>query len=133
VKNSNSTDKEIRIFGVVALLFFGALCGLGIWRDKTFPMVFFGALSFLGLLFLLAPGPMRPVHAGWLRIAGAIGRAVNAVMLTVAFFCVMLPAGWVMRRVSGAFIPMKPDTSAPSYWVAREEPAQPKERFVKRF
>ena len=44
--NLNSTDtKQIRKFGLIALIFFGCLCALGIWMEKSIPTYFFGTLS----------------------------------------------------------------------------------------
>ncbi len=41
-----NTDREIRKFGLIALIFFGALCVLGIWRQKVIPIYFFGFLMY---------------------------------------------------------------------------------------
>jgi len=55
----NSTDtKEIRKFGLVALIFFGCLCVLGVWLKKPVPTYLGGVLSMLGLGFILAPAPL---------------------------------------------------------------------------
>jgi len=129
----NYHKNEIRKFGIIALCFFGALCALALWRDRTIPSVFFGFLALLGLGFLLLPGPMGPVHAGWLKVAHAIGRAITTVIMTLSFYLVITPSGLLKRVLGGRPIPGKPDRDAETYWITREEPAQPKERFYKRF
>ena len=132
--NSNSTDKrEIRKFGAVALVFFGLLCALGVWKAKPIPIGLFGTLAFLGLCFLLIPGPMRPIHKGWLRVAHFIGKVVTTVLLIVAYYLVITPAAFLKRIFGGRPLPLKPDRSAATYWVERDEPAQSRERFLKRF
>jgi hypothetical protein len=132
--NSNSTDtKEIQKFGVIAFIFFGLLCGLGVWAKKPLPAYFFGFLSLLGLSFILAPSRLRRIHGTWLRIAHFLGKVVTTVILTLAFYVVITPAGLIKRLFGGSPIPMKPDEKGSSYWVTRDEPAQPKERFLKRF
>jgi len=130
---SSTERNEIRKFGLVALVFFGALFGLAVWRDRTVPTVLFGLLGFLGLLFLALPGPMRPVHAGWLKVAHAIGRTITTIMLTLAYYLVMTPSAWLKRLFGGKPLPGKPDPDATTYWVTRDEPVQPRERFFKRF
>ena len=130
---SSTERKEIRKFGLIALLFFGALFALSVWRDKTVPMTLFGLLGFLGLLFLALPGPMRPVHAGWLKVAHAIGRTITTIILTLAYYLVITPSAWLKRLFGGKPLPVKPDPDASTYWVKRDEPVQPKERFHKRF
>ena len=132
--NSNSTDKkEIRKFGLIVLLFFGTLCALAVWREKTVPTCFFGTLASLGALFVLLPGPSRPIYAGWLRVAHLIGKTITVLILTLAYFLVITPAAFLKRIFGGRPLPVRPDSKASSYWVERTEPVQPKDRFLKRF
>jgi len=132
--NSSSTEpKEVRKFGLIALIFFGALFALALWRDKTIPMVLFGVLALLGLSFVALPGPMRPVHAGWLKVAHAIGRGITTIILTLAYYLVITPSAWLKRLFGGRPLPWRPDPDAETYWVPRDEPAQKKERFHKRY
>ena len=130
----NSTDvKQIRKFGLVAVIFFGSLCAMGIWREKPLPSYLFGALSVLGIGFILIPFQLRPVYAAWLKIAQFIGRVINTLILTLAYYLVITPTALIKRLFSGPVLPLKPDESVLSYWVSREEPVQPKERFFKRY
>jgi len=132
--NSNSIDiKEIRKFGLIALIFFGCLCAIGIWVKKPVPIYLFGCLSLLGLAFILVPGPLRPVHAGWLKIAHFIGRAITALVLILAYYLVITPTAFIKRLFGGRPLPVRPDKTASTYWVERSEPVQPKERFIKRY
>jgi hypothetical protein len=131
---SSSTDtREIRRFGVIALIFFGCLSALGFWTKKPLPAYLFGFLSLLGLGFILIPSHLKSVHRGWLRVAHLIGRVVTTVILTIAYYLVITPSGLIKRLISGRPLPVKPDREAFSYWVARGEPIQPKERFSKRY
>ncbi len=132
--NSNSTDtKEIRKFGLVALIFFGLLCVLGVWLKKPVPTYLGGALSMLGLGFILAPAPLRPVHGAWLKVAHLIGKTVTTTILVLAYYLVITPSGIIKRFIGGPPLPVKPDKKALSYWVPRSEPVQSKERFLKRY
>jgi hypothetical protein len=134
VMNSNSTDnRDIRKFGVVALVFFGSLCALGLWTNKPLPIYLFGFLSILGLGFILIPTQLRPVYAAWLRIAHFVGKIFTMLILTLAYYLVITPAGLIKRLFGGRPLPVKPDKEASSYWVTRTEPVQPKERFIKRY
>jgi len=132
--SSNSTEtKEVRKFGFIALTFFGCLCGLAIWKQKALPTYFFGLLTGLGLGFILIPGPLKTVHTAWLKIAHILGRIITALMLALAYYLVITPAALLKRVFGGRPLPLKPDRNAESYWVPRDEPAQSKERFPKRY
>jgi hypothetical protein len=130
--NSIST-KEIRKFGCIALFFFGTLCALGFWVQKPVPTYLFGFLSTLGFGFILFPFRLRFVYAGWLTIAHFIGRIITTLILTLAYYMVITPSAIIKRLFGGRPLPVRPDKQVSSYWVTREEHAQTKERFLKRF
>ena len=130
----NSTDtREIRKFGLIALIFFGCLCAVGLYVKKPLPTYIFGFLSLLGLGFILIPSRLRPVYIAWLKIGHFLGRIVTTLMLTLAYYFVITPAGLVKKILGGRPLPVKPDKKVSSYWVTRTEPVQPKERFLKRY
>jgi hypothetical protein len=132
--SSNSTSsKDIRRFGVIAFVFFGALSGIGFWTNKAVPTYLFGFLSVLGCGFILMPSRLKPVYAVWLKIAHFVGKVVTTLVLTLAYYVVITPAALLKRLFGGRPLPVKPDKKTSSYWVARTEPAQPKERFTKRY
>ncbi len=131
---SSSTDpKEIRKFGAVALIFFGLLASVGFYKDKTFITCFFGTLASLGLGFLIIPVVLAPVYRGWLKIAHFIGKTITTLTLVLAYYLVITPSALIKRIFGGAPLALKPDKDADTYWVTRDEPAQPKERFGNRF
>lgn len=125
--------KKIRRFGIIAFLFFGVLFVLGIWRERHIPIYLFGFLSLLGLGFISLPGPMKPIYENWLKIAHFIGRVITAFFLILAYYLVITPSALVKKLFGGPPLPLKPDKDAATYWVTRDEPAQPKERFSKRY
>jgi hypothetical protein len=130
----NSTDaKEIRRFGFISLVFFGCLWAIGIWTRKAIPTYLFGALSILGVGFILMPCRLKRVYAAWLAFAHFLGAIVTALVLSLTYYAVMTPAAIIKRIFGGRPLPVKPDKKASSYWVVRPEPAQPKERFLKRY
>ena len=132
--NSNSTEnKDIRKFGIIAFVFFGFLCALGIWAGKTIPIYLFGALCILGMGFLIIPGLMRPVYQGWLKFAHSIGRVITSIVLTFGYYLVITPFGLIKRLFGGVPLQRTQNRDVPTYWVVREVPLQPKERFLKRY
>jgi hypothetical protein len=106
---------------------------LGIWFKKPLAIFFFGTLSTLGLGFILFPKPLKPVFKGWLKIAHFLGQVVTTVILAIAYYLVITPAAFIKRIFGGAPLPTKPDKNISSYWVKRDEAAQSKEQFLKRF
>ena len=132
--NSNSINpKEIRKFGAVAFVFFGFLFALGLWKEKMVPIYLFGTLSVLGLAFVVAPVPLKPVYAAWLQAAHFIGKNITRLILILLYYLVITPAGLLKKLFGGAPLPKKPDPQLSTYWVQRSEPVQPRDRYIKRF
>ena len=114
--NSNLTEtKVVKKFGIIAFIFFGALCGLGFWLKKPVPVFLFGALSFLGLGFIFMPAVLMPVYNVWLKIARFIGIVITTISLTVAYYLVIAPSAFIKRFFGGRPIPIKPDKKTSSY------------------
>jgi hypothetical protein len=132
--DSISTDrKAIRKFGFIALIFFGFLSTLGLWAERPVATCVFGVLAILGLGLAALPERLRPVYGAWMKVAHLVGRVVNTLILAIAYYVVITPSALIKRAMGGAPIRTRPDKKASSYWIARTEPAQPKERFMKRF
>jgi len=130
----HSTEKrEIQKFGIISVIFFGCLGILGVWMKKPVPACLFGFLSILGLGFFLIPLPLKPIYDIWMKISHIIGIMVTALFLTLAYYLVITPSALIKRIFGGPPLEVKPDKDISSYWVERDEPAQPKDRFIKRY
>ena len=127
------TRRDIRRFGLIAVIFFGALCTLGLWRQKPVPTYVFGILAIFGIGFLTIPATLRPLYDGWLKVAHGIGLVVTAIILTLSYYLVMTPAALIKRIFGGRPLTILTDRTLSTYWVTRAEPAQPRERFIKRY
>lgn len=73
------------------------------------------------------------MHKRWLMFGHLIGKVITILLMTLAYYLVITPAAFLKRIFGGRPIQLKPDKTCSSYWVDRIEPAQPKERFIKRF
>jgi len=133
MKLSLTEIREIRKFGFIAFFFFGCLVTIAYWKQKLLLTCVFGFLSSTGLGFLLFPSFLSPVYDIWMRVSHFIGRIITMMTLTIGYYLVITPFALLKRVFGGRPLPMKPDKNTSTYWVARKEPAQPKERFKKRF
>lgn len=133
-KNLSSTEpKEVRRFGLAAFTFFGILAGIGIWRSKHYMGGLFGSLAAIGFFCLVFPAQAAPLYRTWMALARRIGAGVTTITLTLAYYLMITPAALIKRIFGGRPLPMRPDPEQKSYWQKRSEPAQPAERFPKRY
>ncbi len=65
----------------------------------------------------IAPDSLRLVYRSWMRIALAVGKVVNTLILAVVFFIFVAPMGLVMRMLGHDPMRRKLDRAAGSYRV----------------
>ena len=132
--NSNSTDpKAVRKFGLAALLLFGAFFVVSVGLGKPAAAIFFNILAIIGAGLFAMPARLMGVYQTWLKIGHFIGTAITMMVLALGFYLVITPSAIIKRFFGGRPLPLKPDRNTTSYWVTRDEPSQPLERYVKRY
>jgi len=131
---SFSTDlRQTRRFGLAGVVVFGMLGGLGFWRAKAVPAGFFSLLTLLCTGFLIWPARFAPIYGVWMKAGHRIGRFFTTFILSLAYYLVITPFALIMRIFGKTGLPLRYDKRVSSYWVARSEPVQPRERFFKRY
>jgi hypothetical protein len=135
VMTSSSTDsnKHVRRFGATALSLFAMSGILAFWRNRFVFGCFLSFLSVLGLGLVLLPRLLRPVFDAWLGMSHIIAKTFSLTTLSLAYFLVVAPTALIRRLMGRCPLPMRPDLNMASYWIEREEAAQPKERFSNRY
>lgn len=119
-----------------ALLVAFVLLGIAAWnlyRERTWAVILFGALG--GLLVvagLFVPPAARAFHKGWMRFAVLLGHVNSRVLLTLVYYLVVTPYGYVTRLV-GRDPLRRRGARAESYWVERRTTRQAREQFERLF
>ncbi len=125
--------KELRRFGVTVGIPLALLAGVGVWRGHTIlPAVLGGAALALGVLALLAPRLLRPVHKLWMKIADALAWFNTRVLLGVVYYLVMTPTGIVMRLMGRDPLDRRLK-DRPTYWIDRKQHPDPRGSMDRRF
>lgn len=83
----------------------------------------------LGAWALAAPGTLRPVYRGWMRVGALLGFVNTRIILAVMFFLVLAPIGLVVRLFAKDPLARRFEKAAESYRVRR--PASPPDRMEK--
>jgi len=125
MKEGVSTS-ELRRFGLSVGGVFLVLAGLSRWRGHTIAPV---VMAIAGVLLVVpgavVPGVLAPVRRGWLRGAAVLGDVNARILLTVLYYLVVAPIGFVMRRRRDP-LDRELDDGRTSQWIRR--PAQPLDR-----
>jgi hypothetical protein len=111
--------KDLRHYGLglallVVLVFWGLLPWLGDRPRPVWPLGVGGALAVLALAWPLA---VYPVYRALLPVARVLGVVNTWLLLGAVFFGILLPVGWVLRRIGRLQYRVGFDPEAASYRV----------------
>ena len=130
---ARATDAQAR---KTALLVGGVLLLIAAWnlyRGRMTVVVIFasvGALLLVAGLFVRAAA--RAFHNAWMRLASALGYVNSRVLLTLMYYLVLTPYGFVMR-FAGRDPLRRRGKSGESYWIERKTTRQTREQFERLF
>jgi hypothetical protein len=130
-----SDKKQQRNFGVVMAAAIAVL-GLIRWALHGFegvPTRFFGVAAVFLVLGLVAPRVLRPVLVAWLKFSMALNWVMTRVLLTTAFFVLIMPTAVILWLVGNDPLKRTWDPNAPSYWEDPEEQPKEFERYLNQF
>ena len=131
---STSDKKQQRNFGIVMAV---AITVLGLIRwglhRGAAPMWFFYVAAALLVLGLVAPRTLRPVLVVWLRFSLALNWVMTRILLTVAFFLLIVPTRALLRIAGKDPLNRAWDPKAASYWEPAEEQPKELERYLNQF
>jgi len=130
---SRAATLALRRFG---LLVGGAFLVLGLvsrWRGHALPPLVLGAVGVaLVVLAVVAPRLLAPVERAWMRGAAVLGEVNGRILLTVLFYLVIAPVGFVLRQIRDPLDRSLRD-GAKSNWIPRPHGAVDPARYERQF
>jgi hypothetical protein len=119
-----------------ALLIGGVLLAIAAWnyhRGRMSIVWVFGSLSALLVVAgLVVPPVARAFHTGWMKFAVALGYVNSRVLLTILFYGVFTPYGFV-SRLTGRDPLGRRKVGRETYWTTRKATRQSAEQFERLF
>ncbi len=121
IKNIKSDEKEYRKFGITVGLVFIVLAMILFYYEKSSYQYF----SIIGGLLLIAgiivPKVLSPLQKVWMMLAVIMGYFMSRLILTILFYLIVTPIGWVAKLFGKDFLDLKLEKQKKSYWHIREE------------
>jgi hypothetical protein len=119
-----------------ALLVGGVLLAISAWNYHRGRMTIVEVFGSLGTLLVVAgvfvPPVARAFHTGWMKFAHALGWVNSRVLLTVLFYGVFAPYGF-LSRVLGRDPLGRRKRGGETYWTTRKATRQTAEQFERLF
>lgn len=112
---------RLKKFGFVMGLVCAIFGALGLWRHTRFGV----PLTVISCLFTFAaiirPTALAPVEKGWMAFGERMSRVMTFLLLTLAYFIVITPMGFLVRLLGKDLLHLKLDPKLKSYWEPVEE------------
>ncbi len=127
------SSAELRKFGLTVGGAFLVLGAISWWRGHELPPRVLWTLG--GLLIVpgaLFPAVLGPVQRGWMKFALVLGHFNTRVILTVLFYLVMTPIGFILRLFRDP-LDRSLRNQGPSQWIKREREPVELARYERQF
>jgi hypothetical protein len=114
------SKKSLREFGLITAGMLALVFGLllpWIWDAASWPLWPWVVAAALGAVSLILPSLLRPVHHWWMKLAHILGWINTRILLSLVFFCILLPVSLILRLLGKDPLRRKLDRTEQSYRV----------------
>jgi hypothetical protein len=130
----NPSAKVLRQFAAAWLVVFlamGAHQAFGKGHQQLGAGIAIAAVV-IGVLGLVRPLAVKWIFVGWMMLAFPIGWLVSQVVLLFLFYVMLTPVALFFRLTGRDSMCRKLDSSASTYWIAKEQPQDPA-RYLRQY
>lgn len=132
LKSLKIDKKTLRNFGLLFFVVLSVMAGLSYWKGSSYwPWLIGGSGLFL-IWGLFLPFLLKPFYKVWMTFAFLLGWVMTRIIVTLAFFSILTPMGFVLRIFGRDLLNEKIDRNASTYWQ-RHDPISDKSRYLKQY
>lgn len=135
IKKIPMDRRALRNFGLLMASVLLLVGGWLWWKSAaSWPWVLGGA-AFLSVIGLAVPAVLKPVYKIWMIFALILGWVMTRIILTLVYFLVLTPIGFLGRLFGEQFLQLKwtRPGETPSYWVRRTGLPRKKSDYERQF
>lgn len=121
-ENAKVNARQLRSFGLIfAALVLVLFAGLIPWlTEKPLPRWPFWLATPVATLALLWPRGLKPLYTVWMKFGDIMGRVNTVLILSILFYAMVTPTGWLMRLMGKDPMRRELDDAATTYRVVSE-------------
>lgn len=130
-KDREPSARDLRVFGLMVLIFFGVVGGIVLWRTSSWLVTgILWGVAVVGVSFFYAvPALRRPMFVAWMRLFYPVGWLISQLMLIVVYYLVITPMGLMRRLVGGDPLGRRRRAGAQTNWVEHDPGTEPARYF----
>ena len=132
--NRNPSQRELRWFGLIVLVFCG-IVGLVLrmrFGLDTAAWIAWAVGALVAAVFYAVPPVRRALYVGWMYLFYPIGFVLSHIVLGIIYYLVLTPVGLLLRIFGRDSMRRWPAPDAETYWVRREAKIA-SERYFRQF
>jgi hypothetical protein len=133
IKKIPMDRKALRNFGLLMACVLLLVGGWLWWKSAASGPWVLGAAALLALIGLAVPAALKPFYKGWMILAVIMGWVMTRVVLTLVYYFVLTPIGFLGRIFGEQFLHLKKSGETPSYWIRRTGPPREKSDYERQF
>lgn len=118
-KQIKETKKDLQKFGLTVGTVLAVIGVLLFYFEKPSGIYFIVIGGLLVLIGILFPIWLKPLNKIWMGLAIILGFIMTRVILTIFYYLVITPIGFVAKIFRRKFMNLKYDKSATTYWEKR--------------
>lgn len=133
LKHINSSDKAVRKTGIAVGVVLIIIAFILWWFGKS-TFIYFSIIGGLFIIVAYIALPLlRPFHKLWIALSLLLGFVMSRLILTLLFYLILTPIGWLAKIVGKKFMPLKFDNTSKTYWEKREIVTKQKIDYERQF
>ncbi len=132
IKNIKTRKKDLKSFGVTMGIIFLVIGGLLFFKEKEYYTELISLAGiFIGLGYIF-PIPLKPIYFIWMVFAVIMGWIMTRVILSLIFYLIISPIGFLTRIFGKDFLKLK-IKKHDSYWNHRDSDIEINQDYEKQF
>jgi hypothetical protein len=133
IKNLKFEKKDLRNFGITIGLILLFLSGFFFFKEKeSYKAILYIAGSFIGFGIII-PSILKPIYIIWMVFAIILGWFMTRVILSLLFYTVISPIGFVARIFGKDFLDTIKKKEESSYWNIRDSSVEQNQNYENQF
>jgi len=133
LKNINSSNKELRKFGVLIMVILVIIGLVMLYKDKPYTTWYFSIAVLILIVSFLLPILLLPFQKIWMGFAVIMGWIMTRLILSVLFYVIFTLIRIVGGLFGKKFLDLKIDHNAQSYWIIKKAEEQEKTNLENQF